>query len=119
MKKVLILAILLLSTTVAFSQALKDNANTRLENAGSRAERYDAVIAEMEGKLHDDQNGREYHRITTKLNTLETDLLFLRRAFNVAQTPQERERILNSYKEKKSEYDSTRQELQQFIGTLK
>jgi hypothetical protein len=119
MKRVLIFTILLLSTTIAFSQSLKDNANNRYETTGTRAQGYDAVITDMENTLHDNQNGREWHRISTKLNTLEVDLLFLRRSFNAAQTPAERERILNSYKEKKSEYDSTRDELQKFIGTLK
>jgi hypothetical protein len=119
MKKILTFTILLLLTTVAFSQTLKDKANGRLEAAGNRTQQYDTVISEMEGRLHDNQNGREYNRITGKLTSLEVNLLSLKNAFNDAQTPQEREKILDQYKEKKTDYDNTRQELQQFIGTLR
>jgi opacity protein-like surface antigen len=120
MKKILIFAVLLLLlTTAAFSQALKDKANNRLDVAGDKTQQYDAAISEMEGRLHDNQNGREYNKITNKLYSLEVDLLFLKNAFDSAPTPQEREKILASYKDKKTEYDATRQELQQFIGTLR
>jgi hypothetical protein len=119
MKKILIFTILLLVTTVVFSQNLKDNANARIEDAGNRSSQFDDAISEMEGRLQDNQYGSEYHRIINKMNTLETNLFFLRRQFNEARTPSERETILNQYKEKKSEYDSTRQELQRFVGTLK
>jgi hypothetical protein len=121
MKKILVFTILLLVTTMAFSQTqtLRDKANSRLEAAGTRSQQYDAIIAEMEGRLHDNQNGREYNRIAGRLNTIEINMIFLRNSFNDAQTPQERERILGLYKDRKTEYDNTRNELQQFIGTLR
>lgn len=118
MKRILIFSILLLLTTMAFAQ-LKDKANARLEVAGNRTQQYDAVIAEMEEKLQDTQNGREYNKITEKLYSLEVRLLSLKTAFNDAKTPDAREKILGQYKDSKSEYDSTRQDLQQFIGKLK
>jgi TATA-binding protein-associated factor Taf7 len=126
MKKLFIFSILLLLAATAFSQAqtqrhtpLRDRANARLQATEPTSQHFDEAIAAMEGRLSDNQNGREYNRIAGKLHSLELNLYFLRNAFNDATTAQDRERILNNYKQKKTEYDSTRQELQTFIGTLR
>jgi hypothetical protein len=130
MKKLIAFSILLLLTTVAFSQAaqpqtqrqpqtLRDRANARLQATEPRSQQYDAIIADMEGRLSDNQNGREYNRILGKLSTIEVNLYYLKSSFESAQTPQERERILNLYRARKNEYDTTRQELQTFIGNLR